>query len=74
MCIRLCVDVCAGCVSGYWLGECEGRVGIENAGKIGYTTLSTDLPKSGPVHDFILYLPLLIAYLTVLFFPPPIFR
>ena len=65
MCIRLRVDVCARC--GYGLVEC--RVGIECAGKIGYTTLRTDLSKSRPVHNFILYLPLLIAYLTVLFSP-----
>ena len=35
--------VCVGCVSGYGLGECKGRVGFKYAGKIGHTTLSPDL-------------------------------
>ena len=53
------------CVSGYGFDECRGRVRFEYAGKIGSTTLSPDLPKYQPLHNFILYLPLLIHYLTV---------
>ena len=56
MCIRLCVDVCVERVSWYGLGECRGMLRFEYAGKIGYTTISPDQPKSQPLHNFILYL------------------
>ena len=51
--------------SWYGLGECRGMLRFEYAGKIGYTTLCPDLQKSQPLHNFILYLPLLIKCLTV---------
>ena len=49
-CVRACVCVC---VSYYY------------AGKVGYTTLSPDLQKFWPRHNFKLYLLLLITCLTV---------
>ena len=46
MSIIVCIDVCVERISGYGLVESRCRVGYEYAGKVGYNTLSPDLPKS----------------------------
>ena len=59
--------MCVGYVTGYGLGDSRCWVGYEHASNVGYANLSPDPPKSWPVHNFILYLPipLHITFLTV---------